>query len=120
MLSLPPAVRIFVYREPTDLRRSFDSLAGLVSEVLRQDPFSGHLFAFFNRKRDKLKLLVWERGGFWLLYKRLEEGTFAPLASDEIGAHELVCLLEGLEVVRARVRYERPRRGAPVPPPAAC
>lgn len=109
MLSLPPAVRIFVHREPTDLRRSFDSLAALVSEVLRQDPFSGHLFAFFNRNRDKLKLLVWERGGFWLLYKRLEEGRFAPLAGEEIGARELFCLLEGLEVVQARVRYERPR-----------
>ena len=109
MLSLPPAVRIFVHREPTDLRRSFDSLAALVSEVLRQDPFSGHLFAFFNRKRDKLKLLVWERGGFWLLYKRLEEGRFAPLDGEEIGARELFCLLEGLEVVQARVRYERPR-----------
>ena len=112
MLSLPPAGRIFVHRAPTNLRRSFDSLAALVSDVLRQDPFSGHMFAFFNRKRDKLKLLVWERGGFWLLYKRLEQGSFAPLAGEEIGARELFCLLEGLEVVRARVRYDRPRRSA--------
>jgi transposase len=114
MLSLPPAVRIFVHREPTDLRRSFDSLAALVTDVLRQDPFSGHLFAFFNRKRDKLKLLVWERGGFWLLYKRLEQGTFAPLAGEAIGARELFCLLEGWDVVRTRARYERPGRGEAV------
>lgn len=111
MLSLPPAVRIFVHREPTDLRRSFDSLAALVRDVLRQDPCSGHLFMFCNRRRDKLKLLLWERGGFWLLYRRLEEGTFAPLARAEIGARELFCLLEGLEVVRARARYERPTPG---------
>src|SRR5438132_10745625 len=108
MLSLPPAVRIFVHREPTDLRRSFDSLAAVVTDVLRQDPFSGHLFAFFNRRRDKLKLLVWERGGFWLLYKRLEEGTFAPVERQEMSPRDLYLLLEGIDVVRQRVRYERP------------
>jgi transposase len=115
VLSRPPAVRIFVHREPTDLRRSFDSLAALVTDVLRQDPFSGHLVAFFNRKRDKLKLLVWKRGGFWLLYTRLEEGTFAPLASGEVGARERLCLLEGWDVIRTRARYERPRPAAPHP-----
>ena len=63
MLSLPPAVRIFVARGPTDLRKSFDTLCALVEQLLRQDPFSGHLFVFFNRRRDRVKMLVWERGG---------------------------------------------------------
>jgi transposase len=107
MLSLPPAGRIFVARGATDLRRSFDRLRAQVEEVLRQDPFSGHVFAFFNRRRDRVKLLVWERGGFWLLYKRLEVGTFGPVTQEELTARELFLLLEGIEVVRERVRYER-------------
>lgn len=109
MLTLPAAVRIFVARGSTDLRRSFDRLSAQVQEVLRQDPLSGHLFVFFNRRRDRVKLLVWERGGFWLLYKRLEAGSFAALDRDEISARELYLLLEGIEVVHQRVRYERPR-----------
>lgn len=107
MLSLPPAVRIFVARAPTDLRKSFDSLCALVEQVLRQDPFSGHLFVFFNRRRDRVKMLVWERGGFWLHYKRLELGSFAAIERAEVTGRELFCILEGLEVVRERVRYER-------------
>ena len=107
MLSLPAAVRIFVARGPTDLRRSFDSLSALVIDVLREDPLSGHLFVFFNRRRDRVKMLVWERGGFWLLYKRLEEGTFGAVSAEEITARDLFCLLEGIEVVRERVRYQR-------------
>lgn len=107
MLSLPPSVRIFVARGPTDLRKSFDTLSALVEQLLRQDPFSGHLFVFFNRKRDRVKMLVWERGGFWLHYKRLEMGSFGGVDGGEISARELFCLLEGIEVVRERVRYER-------------
>jgi transposase len=107
VLSIPPAVRIFVARGATDLRRSFDRLAAMAQEVLREDPYSGHVFAFFNRRRDRLKLLYWERGGFWLLYKRLETGSFAPVDRDEITARDLLLLLEGLEVVRERPRYER-------------
>ena len=108
MLTLPVSVRVFVARGATDLRRSFDRLSAQAQEVLRQDPLSGHVFAFFNRRRDRVKLLVWERDGFWLLYKRLESGTFAVLDREEINARELYLLLEGIEVVRQRVRYERP------------
>lgn len=108
MLSLPAAGRVFVARGATDMRRSFDRLAAQVETVLRQDPFSGHVFCFFNRRRDRVKLLVWERGGFWLLYKRLEEGTFAPVERAEVSPRDLYLLLEGIEVVRERVRYERP------------
>ena len=108
MLTLPASVRVFVACGATDLRRSFDRLSAQVQEVLRQDPLSGHVFAFFNRRRDRVKLLVWEPGGFWLLYKRLESGTFAVLDREEINARELYLLLEGIEVVRQRGRYERP------------
>jgi transposase len=107
MLTLPGSVRVFVARGVTDLRRSFDRLSAQVQEVLRQDPLSGHVFVFFNRQRNRVKLLVWERDGFWLLYKRLEAGTFAALDRDEIDARELYLLLEGIEVVRERRRYTR-------------
>ena len=108
MLTLPASVRVFVARGATDLRRSFDRLSAQVYEVLHQDPLSGHVFCFFNRRRDRVKLLVWERDGFWLLYKRLETGTFAVADRDEINARELYLLLEGIEVVSQRARYERP------------
>jgi transposase len=106
MLTLPASVRVFVGRGATD-SRSFDRLSAQVQEVLRQDPSSGHVFVFFNRQRNRVKLLVWERDGFWLLYKRLEAGTFAALQRDEINARELYLLLEGIEVVRERRRYSR-------------
>ena len=85
----------------------------MVTETLRQDPFSGHVFVFFNRRRDRVKLLVWERGGFWLHYKRLEEGSFGGLDREEISARDLFLLLEGIEVVRERRRYERKMRSSP-------
>src|ERR1700731_336067 len=107
MLTLPASVRVFVAQGATDLRRSFDLLSAQVQEVLRQDPLSGHVFVFFNRQRNRVKLLVWERDGFWLLYKRLEAGTFAVLERDEINARELYLLLEGIEVIRERRRYTR-------------
>ena len=112
MLTLPASVRVFVAQGATDLRRSFDRLSAQVQKVLHQDPLSGHVFAFFNRRRDRVKLLVWERDGFWLLNKRLETGTFAVLDRDEINARELYLLLEGIEVVRQRARYERPNNAA--------
>jgi transposase len=87
MLTLPASVRVFVARGATDLRRSFDRLSAQVQEVLRQDPLSGHVFVFFNRQRNRVKLLVWER--------------------DKINARELYLLLEGIEVVRERRRYTR-------------
>jgi transposase len=107
VLKLPGSVRIFVCREATDLRRSFDRLSAMVSETLREDPLSGHLFVFFNRRRDRVKILLWERGGFWLLYKRLETGTFGPVGEAEIDSRTLLFVLEGVEVVRERARYQR-------------
>ena len=109
MLSLPPSVRVFVRRAPTDMRKSFDGLCALVESVLKQDPFSGHLFVLANRNRDKVKILYWDRSGFFLLYKRLEEGTFWLPDQSEIGSRELMMLLEGLHEseVRQRRRYQR-------------
>ena len=109
MLSLPPSVRVFVCTAPTDMRKSFDGLCALVETVLKQDPFSGHLFVFLGRRRDKVKILYWDRSGFFLLYKRLEEGTFSMPERAEVGPRELLLLLEGIEAsqVRQRRRYER-------------
>ena len=72
MLTLLVSVRVFVYTEPTDMRRGFDGLAAIVDQMLEQDPFSGHLFVFFNRRRDRTKILFWDRDGFALFYKKEE------------------------------------------------
>src|SRR2546428_3106029 len=75
MLTLSPAVRICLATGATDLRRSIDGLSALVREPLALDPLSGHLFLFRNRRGDRLKILAGDRSGFWILYKRLEQGT---------------------------------------------
>lgn len=115
MLSLPLPVKIFWCLAPTDMRKSFDGLSALVSEHLRQDPLSGHLFIFTSRRRDRVKLLYFERGGLAIWYKRLEEGTFAapqPAGdgkSVQLSADELALLLAGVDLASAqrRKRYER-------------
>ncbi len=120
MLMLPPAVRIFVATAPADMRRSFDGLAALTQDVIREDPFAGHFFVFRNRAGDRVKILYWDRDGFCLWYKRLEEGAFHLPAGGgahvEIGAAELTMVLEGIDVASARrhKRYARPR-AAPAP-----
>jgi transposase len=108
MLTWPATVRVFLCTAPTDLRRSFDSLAALTREILHQDPLSGHLFVFVNRGRDRVKILLWDRHGYWLFYRRLERGTF-PLpssaeASMELEAADLALILEGIELSGAKRR----------------
>src|SRR5260370_12874237 len=76
MLSFPPAVRIWLGSQPVDLRRSFDGLAEQVRQHLRDDPLSGHVFVFRNRRSDRVKLLYWDTDGFVIVYKRLQAGTF--------------------------------------------
>ncbi len=108
MLSLPPAVRIFVATAPTNMHLSFDRLAALARDVLQQDPLSGHLFVFRNRLGDRMKILVWDRSGFCLWYKRLEKGVFhfpsAQATHLELDAAELLLLLDGIDLTRATRR----------------
>ena len=110
MLSFPASVRIYVAVGVTDMRKSFDGLCAVTQNVLREDPFSGHVFAFCNRRRDLLKLLLWDRSGFWVFGKRLEEGTFAwPEGGEEhealqVTMKELMCVLEGIDLRDVRLR----------------
>jgi transposase len=112
MLTLPPAVKVFLAVQPADMRKSFDGLAALTREVLQEEPLSGHLFVFRSRSGDKIKLLFWDRSGFVLWYKRLEAGRFRfPPAPDESGAvqisaSELTLILEGIDLAGAR-RHKR-------------
>ena len=118
MLSFPPAVRIWLCTQATDLRRSFDRLAEMVRQELHHDPLSGHLFVFRNRRSDRVKLLYWDDDGFVIVYKRLEEGTFHFPAAVEgqagvsLRAAELAMLLDGVDWQSAK-RAHRYRRPAP-------
>jgi len=108
-------LRIFVCTTPTNMTCSFDSLTGRAQEVFDQDPTSGHLFLFFNRRRDRIKILYWDHDGLCIWYKRLEVGTFQMLTTTndqegiEIEYWQLVKLLDGLDLKtgRRRTRYQR-------------
>ena len=108
-------LRIFVCRAPTNMTYSFDSLMGRAQEMFNQDPTSGHLFVFFNRVRDRVKILFWDQDGFCIWYKRLEVGAFQMLTTTndrdgvEIEYWQLVHLLDGLDLKtgRRRKRYRR-------------
>ena len=111
MLTLPGTVRIYVAAEPVDLRRGFDGLAAATREIIRQDPLSGYLFAFLNRRSNRLKILVWEPSGYLLIYKRLERGRFRLPRSPRPGARhvemeatELALMMEGIDLQGARRR----------------
>ena len=116
MLSFPELLRIYFCAQPTDMRKSFDTLAAVVREWLGHDPLSGHLFVFRSRRGDRVKLLWWDRDGLVLHYKRLERGTFRfPASPDpqarsiEISSQELSLVLWGIDPtsVRRQPRYER-------------
>ena len=98
--------------KPADMRLSFDRLARMADEQVRQDPLSGHLFLFRNKSGDKIKILYWDRDGYAIWYKRLEEGTyqFPSLPSDdlEIRSWQLAALLGGIDIssARRRKRYD--------------
>ena len=108
MITLGEHTRVYLALGATDMRKSIDGLAGEVVDVLAGDPFSSHLFVFCNRGRDKLKILYWQRNGFWLCYRRLERERFAwpclapGQASVEISARELAWLLDGLDWQRVQ------------------
>jgi transposase len=111
MISFNSSQRFFLYRGATDMRKSFDSLCGLVTNELQQPLTGGDVFMFINKPRNSIKLLVWDRNGYVIYYKRLEAGTFELPGTDEksiaIKWEELVMLLEGiaLQSVRRRKRY---------------
>lgn len=119
MILVPRAVRVYFGTQPVNLRKSFDGLANEVRHALGYDPLDGHLFVFLNRRRNQVKLIMWTRGGFTIVHKRLEQGTFtfpaqiaAGAASVTIDVHELAMLLEGIDVSRAtaKPRWEPPAR----------
>jgi len=101
MLSLPSSVRIYLAAEPTDMRKGFDCLAALVT-AQGLDVFSGHLFAFISKRRNRAKILAWDRGGFVLFYKRLERGRFKLPSIDSdtvrLDAAQLTMLLDGVDL----------------------
>ena len=133
MLTFSRTTRVFLATGPTDLRKGFDGLFALVENVIKEDPFSGHLFVFRNQRRDRLKALWWDRDGLAIFYKRLERGCYqfptdassnpsprkdgvnSPTSDPhssrcEIRMDELSLLLEGIDLssVKRRPRYERP------------
>lgn len=113
MFTLSTSNRFHLYSQPTDMRKSFDGLAGLVQNTLGSNPCSGDVFIFINRRRDKIKLLHWQGVGFTLYYKRLEEGTFeVPCYDPEVGSitlsyAQIVMLVDGLSIknIQKRKRF---------------
>jgi len=119
MFNLNAHQHYYLYSESTDMRKGFNGLSGLIRNELGKDPLSGAVYIFINRSRNRMKVLVWERGGFVLYYKLLESGTFqipvieADSTSCQISWHQLVLMMEGvaLESVRKRKRYELGKLG---------
>jgi transposase len=115
MIMLPSAVRAFLCTRSTDLRKSFDGLSGLVQECFSQDLLTGHLFLFLNRRRDRIKILYFDRDGLAIWYKRLEAGTFQlprEVHPDgvELQPAQLAMILSGIDLstARQRKRFRRP------------
>ena len=110
MIGLPPTLRVFVATAPVDLRKSYDGLSRVAREAIGQDPLSGHLLVFSNRRRDRIKILYWDRDGYALWMKRLEAGTFRwpdPTAAGlEWTPAELAAMLGGIDL---RTTRRRPR-----------
>lgn len=110
MWPFPTLTKIYLARDPADMRRSFDGLCGLVREELKLAPESGHLFVFRNKRCNRLKILYFDRNGLAIWYKRLEQGRFrwpdCVNQSLELSATEVACLIDGIELRGAR-RYKR-------------
>ena len=114
LLALTDSRRYHLYRKETDMRKSFDSLCGIVNSELNQNVMAGDVFIFINKLRTHLKLLVWETGGFSLFYRRLEQGTFELPAFDHdcrsmaVSADQLNFILKGISLkdIKYRSRYQ--------------
>lgn len=115
MWLVPPSVRIYLAREPADMRRSFDGLCGMVRDQMRRDPTNGHLFVFRNRRWNRIKVLYFDRTGMAIWYKRLERGRFHwPLGDEpvvEMNAADMALILEGIDLngAKRRKRFSLPR-----------
>ncbi len=113
MLNVSATVPIFLCTQPTDMRKGFDGLSGIVRGAFGADPLDGSLYLFVNRRRDRIKMLHFDGSGYWLYYKRLEAGTFEVIASEgqcvKIDSTQLAMLLSGVSLVgvRRRKRYHR-------------
>ena len=113
MLNFSNDIKIYAYTRPTDMRKGFNGLSGIVREEFQFDPTDGSLFIFVNRRRDRMKLLHFAGGGFWLYYRLLEAGTFEDLISQDnscrlqIDATQLSMLLSGVSLVASQKRRKR-------------
>ncbi len=115
MLSISPAYRYHLYRKAADMRNGFDGLCGLVRNEFLQNPLSGDVFIFFNKRKNLIKLLTWQGDGFAIFYKRLEKGTYefpsvnSDSASIEITSQQMLLINEGIRLssVKKRPRYQR-------------
>jgi transposase len=113
MLSFARGMKIFVYTQVTDMRKGFNGLSGIVRSEFQSDPTDGSLFIFINRRRDRMKLLHFDGGGYWLYYRLLEAGTFEELKPKDdscrlqIDATQLSMLLWGVSLVRSDRRRKR-------------
>jgi transposase len=113
VLTWPSSVRIYVAAEPVDLRRGFDGLAEATRQILRQEPLSGFMFVFINRRKNRMKILLWEPSGYWVFYKRLERGTFRLPLAPRLGERHIVLestdlalMIEGIDLRDVRRRKE--------------
>lgn len=110
MFALTSSLSYFFYNGHADMRMSFDALCGLVQNEMKRDPLSGDVFVFASKRRDRVKLLHWETGGFVLYYKRLEQGTFElPLFDPETSSYRikwsaLMMMVEGISIERIKLR----------------
>jgi len=110
MFSLTSSFFYYLYSQPTDMRKSFDGLSGIVQGQLERNPTSGEVFIFVNRRKNKVKLLRWEQGGFILYYKRLEAGTFELPAftedavSCQMSWSSLMLMIEGISIEKSKQR----------------
>ena len=116
MIGLPDSVRILLFTAPTDMRKGFDGLGGLVLGA-GEDLYSGHLYVFLSQRRDRVKILTFQKGGFVLWYKRLERGAFKPIPQEPgvaqvaLDATDLALLVDGIELSRVRrPNHWKPRR----------
>lgn len=120
MIALPPQIRVFLYRRATDMRKSFAGLVALTEAHLKQDPLSGDLFVFVNRRRDRIKILYWGETGFCIWYQQLQKGTYQLPQHEsleeqdtlEVTRSQLSLILDGIDLssARQRVRFQLDRR----------